>query len=209
MYFTRNGAIYSLLVVASLLMLNTTSGYSQAITTAAVRGTVQDETAAVIPGATITVINEDTGLTRTGITDGEGRFRVPNLQPGTYQIRGELVGFKTVVRRGITLAVQDDVMVNLTLEIGEVSEEVVVTGAAPLVSTTRGSMGELVESKTIAELPLNGRDLAQLIVLQTGALNAKNNSQGQGQWGKDDFSSGCPSNGQRFFAGWHIRQQFY
>lgn len=149
-------------------------------TSASILGSVKDETGAVLPGATVTIRNLDTNISRTILTDAEGRFAAPNLSLGRYEISAEVPGFKPEVRSGFTLTVGREVVFNLTLKIGEISEKVVVTGEAALVETTSGALGGLVESKMVQELPLNGRDLSQLITLQTGATNAYHASQDQG-----------------------------
>ncbi len=141
------------------------------LTTAAISGTALDETGGVLPGTTVTVSNVDTGVARTMVTDGRGVYRVTNLPPGDYEVRGELAGFQAAVRRGITLTVGREAMVELKLHAGDVKEEVIVTGEAPLVDTVGGSLGEVVDSKSISELPINSRDLSQLVTLQTGAAN--------------------------------------
>ena len=103
----------------------------QGQTTASVFGTVSDATGAVLPGATVTVTNVDTGVTRTVLTDDEGRYQAVNLALGSYEVSGELVGFQVAVRSGITLTMGREAEVDLTLSVGEITERVTVTGEAP------------------------------------------------------------------------------
>ena len=135
-----------------------------------IAGTVQDTTAGVIPGAVVTLSNLDTGYSREVITDDEGRYRAASLPLGAYEVRGELPGFSTAVRRGLTLNVGSELVVNMTLSVGEVSEEVVVTGETSLVETTKSVVGGLVDANQIADLPLNGRSFTDLALLQKGVV---------------------------------------
>lgn len=140
------------------------------VTTGAISGTVADSTAAVLPGAKVTILNEDTGATRTVQTDAAGRYSAPSLSLGNYKVSASMDGFQTEVRSGIVLTIGREAVVNFQLAVGAVSQTVEVTGEAPLVNTTGGGLGEVVESHTITELPLNGRDLSQLITLEAGTV---------------------------------------
>jgi len=155
------------------------------VTTGTISGTVQDSTGAVVPGVNITIRNTETGLTRAVASDEAGRYRAPNLPLGAYEVEGSKPGFQTEVRRGITLTVGREAVVNLPLKVGAVAERVEVTGEAPLVDTTSASMEFLVDDKKIRDLPLNGRNYTQLAVLQPGVtpykLYGDNLSVGHGQ----------------------------
>ena len=133
-------------------------------------GIVSDQTAARMPGVTVALTNLETGISRTVATDEAGRYRAIDLAPGNYEVRAELTGFKTAVRRGIQLTVAGSVVVDLSLSIGEVTEQVVVTGEAPLVETTSAALSGLVDDKKIRDLPLNGRSFEQLAFLQPGVI---------------------------------------
>ncbi len=149
------------------------------VATAAISGTVHDQTGAVLPGATITVRNVDTGLTREiETTDAEGRYRMLELSVGQYEVRAELQGFQTGVRRGIELTLGREAVVDFSLSIGDLTEEVVVTGEAPLVDMSGGSLGGVVNEQSIRELPLNGRDLSQLMTLEPGVVQVRRGSSG-------------------------------
>jgi len=158
----------SMSVLASVICL-ATAGYGQG-TTGSVAGTVTDVSGAVLPGTRIVLQNEDTGISRTVIANAAGRYSAPALGLGNYRISASLDGFQTEARTGIVLTVGRQAVVNFQLQLGAITQTVEVTGEAPLVETTKGGLGTLVESRTIEELPLNGRDLAQLITLQTGAV---------------------------------------
>jgi hypothetical protein len=126
----------------------------------------------VLPGAKVVVQNEDTGITRTLETDGDGHYSALSLSLGNYQVTASREGFQTEVRRGIVLTVGREEVVDLSLAIGSVSQNVVVTGAPPLVESTTAALSSLVDDQTIRALPLNGRSWDQLAELQPGVVLA-------------------------------------
>ncbi|MBI4482437.1 MAG: TonB-dependent receptor [Acidobacteria bacterium] len=138
------------------------------VTTGTILGRVKDETGAFLPGVTVVLTHLDTGSTRTLLTDSTGSYRASNLPLGRYEVRAELTGFQAAVRRGIELAVGREAVVDFQLKIGEISEQIVVTGEAPLVDTTRATVSAIVDEQTITDLPLNGRSFDQLSRLQPG-----------------------------------------
>ena len=145
-------------------------------TTAIISGTVVDETGGVLPGVEVSVTNVETGITRDSVSDDEGRYRVPQLPPGDYEVSGSLTGFQTIVRSGITLTVGRHAQVELALRVGEISERVTVTGEAALVETTTSAMSGLVDEQQIRDLPLNGRNFLQLTLLEPGVVHARSSS---------------------------------
>ncbi|MCH7802891.1 MAG: carboxypeptidase regulatory-like domain-containing protein [Acidobacteria bacterium] len=168
MNFTkRRQSLLSLIALIGVMILGTSTPEAQ-LTTATLSGTVTDASGGVIPGASISVLHVETGSVRSTVSDDEGRYRVPLLQPGSYEVSAELVGFQTAVRSGVTLQVAGRAIIDLSLSVGEISERVVVQGEAPLVETTDATMGGLVDDKKIRDLPLNGRSFEQLALLQTG-----------------------------------------
>ena len=148
------------------------------VTTGMVSGTVKEASGAVVPGATVAVTNIDTGVTRTTVTDDVGRYRISNLAVGVYQIAAEIEGFKKEVRSGVTLTVGREAIIDITLEIGQITQEIVITADAPLVNVTSGEVAGLVDQKTINDLPLNGRDLLQLMTLEPGVTFVRNRNTG-------------------------------
>jgi hypothetical protein len=129
-----------------------------------ITGEVKDSTGAVLPGATVTVVNKATNATRTTSTNEVGLFEFPALPPGQYTVRSELDGFKAAAR-DLELQVQGTVRVTFTLEVGAISEMATVTGVAPLVETTNATVGTVIENRRIVELPLNGRNYLDLVKL--------------------------------------------
>ena len=152
-----------------VLLLVSSTAWAQ-VTRGRISGTVSDETGALIPGVEVTVNNLDTGGTRTVLTGDEGRYVAPGLALGNYEVEAALAGFQTAVRSGILLTIGRAIVVDMTLRIGEITERVTVTGEAPLVETTQSVLGDLVDDKTIRDLPLNGRSFTELALLQAGAM---------------------------------------
>lgn len=124
---------------------------------ASMTGTVKDVSGAVVPGVTVTIKNMENGMTRATETDSGGSFYVTSLPVGPYELRAEKAGFKQQVRGGITLVVAQQAVVNMTLEVGEVEQQITVTESAPLVSATLSPTSGLVGEKEVKDLPLNGR----------------------------------------------------
>ncbi len=140
------------------------------LTQGTISGVIRDETGAVMPGVDLSLTNVATGVGRNTVSDDEGRYAAPNLQVGEYQIRAELPGFRTTILEGIELTVGQRAVVDLILQIGEVTEEVIVSGEAALLETTTATISNLVDERRVLDLPLNNRDLTQLTYLQPGVL---------------------------------------
>lgn len=137
-------------------------------TTGTIQGTVLDETGAVMPGVTVTIEHLETNTSRTLVTGERGHYQAPNLQVGRYRVSASLPGFKRATQTGLVLTVGGQLVVDLELAVGEVTEEVEVLGQSQKVDTTSSVLAELVDEEKIRELPLNGRDVMQLTTLQPG-----------------------------------------
>jgi hypothetical protein len=160
---------FAALVAASLFVgLALPSGAFAQGGRAEINGTVFDQAKAVLPGATVTVTEENTRLSRSSITSGDGRFVIPTLLPGTYTIRAELPGFQTVTQTGVVLNVGQELTANLTLQVGGVTEEVQVTGESPLVEVTSSRVGTVMRNAEIDSLPSQGRNQLSLMQLVPG-----------------------------------------
>ena len=157
-------------------------------------GTVKDASGAVVAGATVTIKNTDTGDTRTLTTGSDGAYRANAMPIGNYEVRVEQAGFQTQVRSGLTLHVTEEIVVNADLKVGTTSQEVMVTGEAPLVNTTSSVLGGLVNNNKIENLPLNGRNYADLALMQAGIAEDRNeDSEGvSGNSGTWYSSNGAP-----------------
>src|SRR5881296_141129 len=139
---------------------------------ASVQGTVSDATGAVLPGASVSVKNSGTGAIVEFVSDERGRYLAPLLQPGEYEIQVGLPGFQTVSRRGIRLAVGQNAVVDVKLDVGQVTNQVEVVADANPINLTSAAVSGLVNDKEIRDLPLNGRSFQQLALLQTGVTAA-------------------------------------
>ncbi len=122
------------------------------------RGTVHDPQG-VIPGVTVTLINEKTSVSRDTTTNGVGEYSFPAVDPGTYTIRASVSGFKTFERKGFIIGTQQFASLDVTLEVGAIEESVTVTGESPLIDTTTASTGDVLDKKTLDSLPSVGRNV--------------------------------------------------
>lgn len=138
------------------------------VTTSTISGVVKDSSQAVIPGVAITVTNRETGLTRSGITEADGTYKFPALPVGTYDVTAEHAGFQRETRTGLKLAVGQDAVINLTLQVGAVDQTIAVTAEAPMIETTTANVSGLVGESEVRELPLNARNLLELAALFPG-----------------------------------------
>ena len=169
-------------VVVGLIVLGSCLVFAQG--SAVISGIVRDATGAVLPGVTVTIKHTESGLTRTVDSTENGSYRMPSLPVGPYEVTGEKMGFKQGVRRGINLAVAQEAVVDLTLDVGTLAEQVTVTEEAPLVNTTLSSTAGLITEQQVKDLPLNGRSFDQLLTLNVGISNNTSNiGQGNGWTG--------------------------
>src|SRR5437660_3218484 len=133
-------------------------------------GRVTDPTGAVLPGATINILDTQRGLARTMTTDEAGQYNAPALNPGKYTVRVEFPGFKTLDRENVVVEVGQEIRVDLTIEPGQQSETVTVNEAIPLVDTTSGTLGGVLANAAINDMPLNGRNYQNLLNLIPGVM---------------------------------------
>jgi hypothetical protein len=144
--------------------------HAQAQTMAGLNGTVTDASRAVIQGARVSITNADRGLKRETLTNESGTYEFPLLPPGNYTLTAEKQGFRAVTQEGIRLEVNQVARIDLTMQLGAVNEVVEVQAAAPLLEASTSSVGQVVETKAVSDLPLNGRNFAQLAILSPGAV---------------------------------------
>jgi hypothetical protein len=140
-------------------------------TTGTIQGTVSDSSGGVIPTANVQVRNVGNGQTQNTESDAQGRFRIPDLAVGDYEVSASKSGFTTVVHRGITLSVGSEQVVDFSLPVGQVAQTVTVEGEVSQVETTSSQISSLVSPTQMRELPLNGRNFEQLIQLAPGVQN--------------------------------------
>jgi len=138
--------------------------------TGQISGTVKDQTGAVLPGAEVTATRTDTGVGRNTISNETGSYALPNLPIGPYRLEVSLPGFRTFVQTGIILQVNSSPIINAVLNVGQISEQVEVEANAAMVETRSSGVGQVIENARILELPLNGRNANDLIVLAGAAV---------------------------------------
>ncbi len=156
------------LLLAGVLLLFVVAMLPAQVTTGTILGSVTDPTGATVVGATVTVTDIDKGTIVTRKTDEAGGFQFPFLIPGNYKVTVEQSGFKKAEQIGITLQVDQRARIDVQLTVGNVSETIEVTAAAPLVQSTSAETGQVIEQRAVQELPLNGRNFAQLVYLSPG-----------------------------------------
>ncbi|HEY8187274.1 MAG TPA: TonB-dependent receptor [Pyrinomonadaceae bacterium] len=137
-----------------------------------IKGTVTDPTGAVLPNATIAVVGTETGLRRTAVTDDDGRYRVTNLPPATYDLSVDLRGFDTTVRKGVTVTIGETVLADFQLKVAGVAGVVDVTSEAAVVETERAAQANTIEQRYIRDLPINRRDYLTYTLLMPGVSDS-------------------------------------
>ncbi len=141
---------------------------SAQVASAELSGTVLDSTGAALPGAKVTATNVGTNVSHDAVSGATGNYVIPLLQPGDYVVTVEASGFKKLVQRGLSLQINQQAQLDLTLQVGQVSEEISVTAQAPMLQSESSSLGTVVSEKLVNQLPLNGRNFIQLAVLSPG-----------------------------------------
>ena len=146
-----------------IALLGATAVFAQA--TAQINGTVADASGGVLPGATVTAVQTDTGFRREVVTGADGAFTLTALPIGPYRLEVALAGFRSYAQTGIVLEISSNPSIAVTLPLGDLAETVSVEAAAPLVETRNPSIGGVIDNERIEELPLNGRNSADLIAI--------------------------------------------
>lgn len=157
-------AIASVCLVCSTLLLAQGTG-------GRILGRVADQSGAVLAGVKVTATNDATGIATNTTTNASGDYTFPTLPVGTYSLTFDQTGFKTVIRKSVTLDVNQVITLNMTMQIGQTKETVEVTSEAPLVDTTTTQLGAVVNDRTVSALPLNARDTYQFLQLQPGVMS--------------------------------------
>jgi hypothetical protein len=159
------------IIELTLFVLTLTNvALAQTVSVAQIRGNVKDPSGAALPGAEVKVTQTDTALIRNVLSDETGTFTLPNLPIGPYKLEVRLPGFSTYVQTGIVLQVNSNPTIPVVLQIGAVSETVEVAADAAMVETQNNSVGQIIDQRRIVELPLNGRQATQLILLSGAAV---------------------------------------
>lgn len=154
-------------IIAALICLLPVAVRAQ-VTTGTISGTVEEQSGAVVPGATVTITNTEKGTSAVYQTDQHGYYNAPFLIPGAYAVKVEKSGFRTQVHSGVILHVDQQARVDFSLTLGEVTQTINVTAAPPLVESQSSSLGQVINRAPVESLPLNGRNFAQLVWLSPG-----------------------------------------
>jgi hypothetical protein len=163
-----------------ILLLLVTPAAAQSLSTAQINGTVRDQSGAALPGATVTVTQTDTGLVRSVVTDETGSYVLQNLPVGPYRFEAALQGFRTYAQTGIVLEVGANPTLAVTLQLGQLEETVTVAGTTALVETRNPGIGQVITNQQVLELPLNGRQLTELVFQAGLATGGKLSSDAPG-----------------------------
>ena len=183
-------AVLALVVAACLL---SSAAFAQ-VDTGTIQGTVRDASGAVMPGAGVTLVNVAMGVSFQTVTNEVGLYQFPSVRIGIYTLVAEASGFAPVTREGISLSIQQRYVADFTLKPSNIAETVDVTSEAAPLQTQEASLGGIVQSKVINDLPLNGRNYTFLAQLNAGVIQAQQDTRGMG--GSGSFSA----NGQNSFA---------
>ena len=160
-------------LAALILSLGLTAHLNAQVVGATLSGTITDESGAVIPNAKIQAKNTATGVISSGVTDSKGFYTIPNLTAGAYDVTASAKGFSTQIQPGITLTVGGQQVLNWIMKVGQVTQQIQVTGAAPTVDLANAAIGATTFETTVKQLPLNGRSWSDLANLQPGVYAIK------------------------------------
>ena len=160
----------SIFVLWAAILVTAVPAFSQ-VDTGTVLGTIKDQSGAVVPGAKVTLTNEGTGLALTTTTTNDGSYIFTPIRIGTYSVEVEMSGFSKAIQSNVTVNVQQQVVVDLTLVPGALTQVVEVTGAPPQLQTQNASVGMVASTREILDLPLNGRNYTFLAQLSAGVTS--------------------------------------
>ena len=170
---------------ASVLLLSATA-FAQF--TASIQGIVQDPSGAAIPKATLTLRNTSTGVSQQTTSDASGNYRFVSVAPGPYSITAEAAGFSKSVAQ-VTLLTEQNLNVPISLKVGSVSEQVVVTTQAPIIDTADSRTQMTLQNEAVAQLPIVGRNLVTLVTLAPGVSGLGTSTSGSPASGVDNYST--------------------
>src|ERR1039457_1625679 len=169
----KENPMKSLACVVVCIVLASSVAYAQGVgSSGEITGTVTDSSGAVLPKATVNVVDTQTGLKRTAVTNGTGQFRAAGVAPATYDVSAELPGFATEIRRGVTVAIGQTVISDFKLKPSQVATVVEVTDQQPVVKTERGSQADRISQQYIADLPIDRRDYLTFTLLAPGVSDS-------------------------------------
>ncbi len=191
-------------ILAGFFVMLAPLGHSQAVAVAEVDGTVTDTSGKFMVNVQVTMVQAETQAPRSTFTDVQGQFAIPNLSPGPYVLDAKAPGFKDYRQTGIVLQVGQTININVAMAIGAVTETIEVSGNASMVETKDSGIAQVMDTQKVVDLPLNGRNLTQLLTLVGGGtttpggdLTGSKNIQGSN--GSGTFSvGGSQANGVNY-----------
>src|SRR6516225_3248349 len=183
---SRSGSSFLLVSSLHFLLILAIPAWAQK-DAGSIVGTVKDPSGAIVANAKVTITDLEHGQTSSTTTNAEGEFVVSPLRVGRYTVTVEQNGFKKAISDPINLDVQQRVAINIVLQVGQITESVVVSGATPLLETETSELGQVVDSQRVANLPLNGRNFAQLALLTAGTAPSEPGARDEQSYG---FSAG-------------------
>ncbi|HXP12001.1 MAG TPA: carboxypeptidase-like regulatory domain-containing protein, partial [Acidobacteriaceae bacterium] len=168
------------LVLAIAILLLALPGNSQTAGTGNIQGVVTDSAGAAVPGASVAAVNTATHVTHTTASDSRGLYSFPNLAIGTYDVQATATGFEHYRQSNIVLDVGSSIAVNVTMKVGGTEQTVEVKATGLALQTEDSTLKQTVDSATLTSMPLNGRQMTDLVTLMGGAVNANENNDVQG-----------------------------
>jgi hypothetical protein len=168
--FRFGACILALVALVGILLSRPANAQSAGAT---LTGVITDKSGALVSNAKVQIKNTDNGQVREVETNSAGLYSAPNLQPGPYEVKVTAAGFTSAQQKGVVLNVGTEQALNITLQLGQVTETVEVNDLTPAIETTSSTVGATVEQRTVVELPLNGRDWTQLATLQPGVISVR------------------------------------
>jgi hypothetical protein len=169
-------AAFAVFLILAITVFSPAAACAQ-VAGATLSGTISDASGAIIPGAMVSIRDTATGIVRTVSSDEAGLYTAPNLRPSIHDVTVSIPGFSTRVQSGITLTVGAQQVLDFVMQVGQTAEAVEVTGEAPLVQLATATLSATVDSNTVRELPLNGRDWTALATLQPGVASVRTQQQ--------------------------------
>ena len=173
----RGSLLLTLALLAGAVLLPAASAWGQAFVNGSISGTVTDNSGSVVPGVSIALTNLGTSARLSTATDSSGFYHFLDLPPGQYRVEAEKTGFERFTREGVSVEVNNSVRIDITLQVGAINQTVTVTAETPLLQPQTSALGQVVESRAVNELPLNGRNPMALVALVPGVVP-------QGQFGQ-------------------------
>ena len=194
-------------IVAALLVITATPAFAQGTST--FNGRVLDQGDAVLPGVTVTVTNIATGVVRTAVTNGDGQYFLPGLEPGRFQVKTELAGFATSVRDNVNLGINATLTLDFKLALAGVNETLTVTGEAPLIEATQSKMAATIQTTELQNLPMVTRTITGMLELLPGASPAASLHRTKDQTGTVSYGGSSGGNVAEWVDGADNRDNHY